>query len=75
MGVGERERGGERERERERERELESDLVSPEDCSIPSNADMVGEVQREIFSQVKEVFNTTVVDIHKRTLYIVIKFK
>ena len=56
--------------EREREK-LESDLVSPEDCSIPSNADVVGEVQREIFSQVKEVFNTTIVDVHKRTLYIV----
>ena len=43
-------------------------LVSPEDCSIPSNADVVGEVQGEISSQVKEVFNTTIVDIHKRTL-------
>ena len=44
-------------------------LVSPIDCSIPSNADVVGEIQREIFRQIKKVLNTTIVHIHKRTLY------
>ena len=77
-----RKRVPEQETRREREREREgggrilkfkllcehTHLVSPVDCSIPSNADVVGEIQREISCQVKEVFNTTIVHIHKRTL-------
>ena len=44
-------------------------LVSSEYSSVSSNADVVGEIEGEVSSQVEEVFNASVVYIHQRTLY------